>query len=54
MSLRVGIDLRLFHMLAESDSRPLSAGELAQRSNAEVLLIGMFPPCKAPNVIIIN
>ncbi|KAF4627642.1 hypothetical protein G7Y89_g10513 [Cudoniella acicularis] len=40
MALRVGIDLRLFRMLAESDAEPLSAQELAESSNAEVLLIG--------------
>ncbi|TVY78546.1 O-methyltransferase lepI [Lachnellula suecica] len=39
MSLRVGIDLRLFHLLVESNGKPLSAAELAEKSNAEELLV---------------
>jgi len=42
MSLRVGIDLKLFHLLDKSNGNPLSAEELAEKSNAEVLLIGTF------------
>ena len=39
MALRVGIDLRLFHILVEENGNPISAVELAQRCEAETLLI---------------
>ena len=40
MSLRVGVDLCLFHILIEEDGNPISAAELADRCKAELLLIG--------------
>ena len=40
MSLRVGVDLCLFHILIEKDGSPISAAELADRCKAELLLIG--------------
>ena len=43
MCLRVDIALRLFHILAEADGRPVSVKEMAQSSGAEMLLIGLFP-----------
>ena len=39
MALRVGIDLRLFHILVEEDGTAISAVELAQRCKAETLII---------------
>ena len=42
LSLRVGAQLRLFHILAEQDGSPVSAAELAEHSKAEVLLISMY------------
>ena len=39
MSLRVAVDLRLFHLLV-GKTRPLSAEELAQAAGAETFLIG--------------
>ena len=39
MALRVGIDLRLFHILVEENGTAISAAELAQRCKAETLLI---------------
>ena len=39
MALRVGIDLRLFHILVEENGTVISAVELAQRCKADVLLI---------------
>lgn len=41
MALRVGIDLRLFHILVEENGTAISAAELAQRCKAETLLISM-------------
>ena len=51
MALRVGIDLRLFHILVENNGTAISAVELAQRCNAETLLIGIcYPPVpRTPN-----
>ena len=40
MCLRLGIDLRLFHFLVEHDGVPVSALQLAEQSQAEVLLVG--------------
>ena len=45
MALRVGIDLRLFHILVEKNGSAISAVELAQRCKAETLLISIcYPP----------
>ena len=41
MALRVGTDLRLFHILVENNGTAMSAVDLAQRCNAETLLIGI-------------
>lgn len=40
-SLRLGIDLRLFHILVEHEGVPVSASQLAELSKSELLLIGM-------------
>ena len=40
--LRLGIDLKLFHTLAEMNGIPISASELARRSNAEGLLVSTY------------
>ena len=40
LCLRLGIDLRLFSILAERDGLPISAAELASASGAEHLFIG--------------
>ncbi|MCJ1321078.1 hypothetical protein MMC15_006420 [Xylographa vitiligo] len=39
MSLRMGVELRLFHFLVEHNGRPVSAADLADFSNAELLLV---------------
>ena len=45
MALRVGIDLRLFHILVEKNGTAISAVELAQRCKAETLLTTTcYPP----------
>ncbi len=45
MALRVGIDLRLFHILVEENGTAISAVELTQRYKAETLLISIcYPP----------
>ncbi len=41
MSLRLGIDLRIFHILVDSNGEPVSATEIATQSKAEELLISM-------------
>lgn len=41
MSLRLGIDLGLFHILVEQNGQSVSAAELAKRSGAELLLVGI-------------
>ena len=41
MSLRMGVELRLFHSLVEHNGRPVSAADLADFSNAELLLVSM-------------
>lgn len=45
MCLRLGIDLRLFHFLVEHDGVPVSALQLAEQSQAEVLLVGTQRQC---------
>lgn len=40
MCLRLGVDLRIFHVLVEHDGVPLSASQLAELTKAELLLIG--------------
>ena len=42
MALRVGIDLRLFHILVEENGAAISVAELAQRCKVESLLINMW------------
>lgn len=45
MALRVGIYLRLFHILVEENGTAISAVELARRCKAETLLISKcYPP----------
>ncbi|MCJ1401979.1 hypothetical protein MMC11_005196 [Xylographa trunciseda] len=39
MSLRMGVELRLFHILVERNGTPISAAELADISKAELLLV---------------
>ncbi|MCJ1392558.1 hypothetical protein MMC18_005426 [Xylographa bjoerkii] len=39
MSLRIGVELRLFHILVERNGTPVSAAELADISKAELLLV---------------
>lgn len=41
-SLRLGIDLRLFHILVQHKGVPVSASQLAELSKAELLLIGTW------------
>lgn len=41
MSLRLGIDLGIFHILIDNGGKPISATELAAQSSAEEALIGM-------------
>lgn len=40
MCLRLGVDLRIFHILVEHDGVPVSASQLAKLTKAELLLIG--------------
>ena len=40
MALRVGIDLRLFHVLFDRKDQPVTAVEIAEMTRAEVALIG--------------
>jgi hypothetical protein len=44
MALRVGIDMGLFRILVNKFGEPVSAEELANESEAEVLLIGKWLP----------
>lgn len=40
MCLRLGVDLRIFHILVQHDGVPVSASQLAELTKAESLLIG--------------
>lgn len=42
MCLRLGVDLRIFHILVEHDGEALSASQLAELTKAELLLIGTW------------
>ena len=39
MSLRLGIDLRIFHILVDSNGEPVSAAGIATQSKAEGCLL---------------
>ena len=39
MSLRLGVDLGIFHILVDNKGKPVSATEIAAQSKAEELLI---------------
>ena len=39
MCLRLGIELKIFHVLVERGSEPISATDLAEACGAELLLI---------------
>ncbi len=42
MCLRLGVDLRIFHILVQHDGVAVSASQLAELTKAESLLIGTF------------
>ena len=54
MSLRLGIDLRIFHILVENEGKPVSATEIAAQSSAEELLIGMCTAVVKMNILLIH
>ena len=41
MALRIGVDLRLFHILNNKQGLSLSADELSREAKSEFLLTGM-------------
>ena len=42
MVLRLGIDLKIFHILANKASEPMSSADLSRECNAEELLLSMY------------
>lgn len=42
MSLRLGVDLGIFHILVDNNGKPVSATEIAAQSKAEELLISKW------------
>ncbi len=41
-SVRIGADLDLFRILADKNGEPMSANDLAEKTGANYLLIGML------------
>ena len=54
MCLRLGIDLRVLHILVDNEEKPISATEVAAQSSAEKLLVGMCTEIVLVNVLLVH
>ena len=54
MFFRLGVDLRILHILVDNEDKPISATEVAAGSSAEKLLVGMCTEVVEINVLLIH